>query len=323
MQTPIETKPKILVTTSSFDLETPEMAALAHAGYGVILNPHGRRLSESEVSALLTPDIVGMIAGVEPLTRTVLEKATGLKIVSRCGAGLDSVDLFAAQERGIAVFNTPDAPAAAVAELTVGLMLDVLRGISLQDRALRRSDWVRPMGGLLGTCTVGIVGYGHIGARVTNHVQAFGARVLACDPQAAEKSVGRAEFVSFDHLLEASDIVTIHIPFTPQTRHLFDATTLGKMKAGAILINTARGELVDEDALAQAIASGHLSGAALDVYETEPYTGALTMLDAVVLTAHTGSYARETRILQEAEAARNLLQGLGIPVARRKRHETV
>ncbi len=299
---------KILITTSSFNTETPEIKALENAGYEIVLNPHKRRLSEAEAKELLTPEIVGMVAGVEPLTRDVLQGAQNLRVVSRCGAGLDSVDLEAAKEFGIVVTNTPEAPSSAVAELAVGLMLDALRGISLQDRSIRSGGWERPNGGLLGARTVGVIGLGYIGSKVARYVSAFGAKVTACDP--AARISEHVEFVEMDELLATSDIVSLHIPYCKENHHLLDRAKLESMKKGAILINTARGGLVDEDALYDVLKSGHLSCAALDVYEEEPYSGKLKELDNIVLAAHVGSYAKETRTKQEAEAAQNLLDAL-------------
>ena len=297
---------KILITTSSFNLETPEIKALQQAGYEIVLNPYGRRLSETEVSELLTPDIVGMIAGVEPLTRDVIENAESLQVISRCGIGMDSVDLDAAKEKGIPVFNTPDAPTKAVAELAIGLMLDCLRGISLQDRTIRNSEWTRPMGNLLGKQTVGLIGFGRIGQKVAEYAAAFGATIIAHDPFAQQTP----QLVSLDDLLSQADIVSLHVPYSKENHHLLDEAEISKMKQGSILINTSRGGLVNEDALATALQSRHLASAALDVFEKEPYQGDLAKLDNIVLTAHVGSYAKEARIEQEALAAANLLEGL-------------
>ncbi len=300
---------KILITTSSFDLETPEIKALEAAGYEVILNPHKRRLTESEVAQLLTPDITGMIAGVEPLTRNVIEGASGLKVISRCGTGLDSVDMEAAAARGIEVCNTPDAPAKAVAELAVGLIFSLMRMIPLQDRAIRNGEWERPMGRLLSEQTLGLVGFGRIGKLVASHLKPLGCEIIFYDPYA--KGDGLAQYLALDALLERADIVSLHMPATDETRDMVNADFLGQMKPGSYLVNTARGELVDEEALVSALESGHLAGAALDVYKDEPYKGPLTSLSNVILSAHTGSYAKETRAQQEAEAARNLLAALG------------
>lgn len=302
----------ILITTSSFGMESDEIKALEASGYKVSLNPFGRRLTEDEVSSLLTEDVIGMIAGVEPLTEAVINAAPSLRVISRCGAGLDSVNLEAAQSAQIAVLNTPAAPAPAVAELTIGMMLDVLRGISLQDRALRRAEWVRPQGGLLGAKKIGLLGYGHIGKLVASIASSFGAEIIAHDPFAEPSDKDIATLVSFDQLLAEADIISLHTPYLPKLHHLFNAEVISRMKKGAILINAARGGLIEEDALYNAISSGQLSGAALDVFEDEPYTGKLTELDQIVLTAHVGSYARETRVLQEAEAVINLMQALGL-----------
>lgn len=298
---------KVLITTSSFDMDLPEIAAIREAGFEIVLNPLGRRLSEDEVSGLLAPDIAGVIAGLEPLTARVIGGAQGLRVISRCGIGMDNVDLDAAKERGIAVYNTPDAPTKAVAELAIGLMLDVLRGISAQDRAIRGGGWERPMGGLLGARTVGLAGFGRIGRKVADYAAAFGAQIIMHDPFAQDDP----RFVPFEALLARSDILSLHVPYSEENRHMIGAAQLAAMKEGAILINTARGGLVDEEAVAAALRSGRLAGAGLDVFEKEPYKGPLAGVSGAILTAHTGSYAKEARTEQEALAARNLLAGLG------------
>lgn len=302
--------PKILITTSSFNVAgAASLERLKLAGFEIVTNPYGRKLTEDEVAALLDADVVGMIAGVEPLTRRVLSAAKGLKCVSRCGIGLDSVDLAAAKNCGIEVTNTPDAPSIAVAELTVGLILDLLRCISQADRQIRAGKWKALMGGLLAARTVGIVGYGRVGRRVAKLVQAFGARVLATDAAAVE-SDGVAELCSLDRLLAEVDLVSLHLPSQRNGGYFMDTDRIGAMKRGAMLVNTARGGLVDEAALTQALQEGRLAGAALDTFEQEPYAGPLATLPQVVLTAHMGSYAEEARGIMEREAADNLYKGL-------------
>ena len=171
---------RVLITTSSFDVENnPALQALQTAGIEVRANPYGRRLTESEIAKLLEADVRGMIAGVEPLTRTVLAGAAGLKVISRCGIGLDNVDLVAAKELGIKVCNTPGAPVTAVAELTVVLILDLLRRVAQADRTIRQGQWKQIMGNLLAFQKVGIIGYGRIGRRVGELLHAFGATILA------------------------------------------------------------------------------------------------------------------------------------------------
>jgi D-3-phosphoglycerate dehydrogenase len=301
----------ILITTSSFGIEgNVALEKIAAAGLAVELNPFGRRLSEAEVAEMLAmPGLVGMIAGVEPLTRKALSGASGLRMISRCGTGMDSVDLVAAEEFGILVRNTPDAPAIAVAELTLGLMLSMLRHVAQADRKIRANAWQQIMGNLLAKQTVGVIGYGGIGRRVARLVHAFGGRVVACDSRNLAPEAG-VEICDLDALFAQSDIVSLHLPYSPENHHLIDASALGKMKRGALLLNTARGGLVDENALMIALQSGDIAGAALDCFENEPYAGPLAQLEQVLLTAHMGSYAQESRQLMELEAAENLLQGL-------------
>ncbi len=303
--------PRILVSTSSFNVPpNGALEALYKAGCEVVLNPHGRRLTEAESIAILREGVVGMVAGTEPLTRAVLTEAPDLKVISRCGIGLDNVDLAAASALGIDVLNTPDAPSAAVAELTLGLMLSALRRIAESDRALRAGQWRPLMGRLLAHRTVGVLGYGRVGRKVAALTAAFGARVLAYDVVPIESKAG-IESAMLDELLAASDIVTLHLPASTESRHLINERTLGQMKTGSILVNASRGSLVDEAALFQALSSGRLASAALDTYEREPYSGPLSGLPQVVLTAHMGSAAEEARAHMEEEAVRNLLDALG------------
>ena len=302
---------RILITTSSFDLDHSQpLHELARAGVEVQMNPHGRRLAEAEVAALLNDErVVGMIAGVEPLTGSVLAGARGLKVISRCGIGLDSVDLDAAARRGIRVYNTPDAPVSAVAELTLALVLGLLRQIGVADRSIRQGEWKPLMGSLLGFKTLGVLGFGRIGRRVAELAHAFGARILFHDTEAVAVPA-YAEAVALDVLLQRSDVLTLHVPLAPGSRRCIGREQIALMKPGAYLVNAARGGLVDETALLEALQSGRLAGAALDTFEDEPYRGPLASLPQVLLTAHMGSYAREARSLMEREAASNLVNGL-------------
>lgn len=274
-----------------------------------IFNPQRRKLTEEEVGALLrTHAPAGMIAGIELLTRTVLENARSLKVISRCGTGLDSVDLEAASELGIAVFNTPDAPTVAVAELALTFMLSMARKVNAMDRAIRAGQWTRPMGTLLTGRTVGIVGCGRIGTHVAKLLTPFGCELTGYDPFLSCHDLIRLG--PLDALLKASDFITLHIPLTATTRHILGRRQFEQMKPGVFLINVARGGLVDEEALLGAIQSGKIAGAALDCFEQEPYTGALSALDNVLMTPHIGSNARETKMLMERQALDNLVKGL-------------
>lgn len=303
---------KIVITTSSFgEHDAAPLERLRRAGHEVVLNPHRRKLTEDEAIALLA-DADAVLAGVEPLTRRVLAAAPRLRVVSRCGTGVDNVDLAAARERGIVVARTPDAPALGVAELTLALMLDALRGVARADRSVRAGGWERPMGRLLTGRAVGIVGLGHVGRHLARLLAPFDARILAHDPQQddAFARAHRVSYVDLDTLLAQSDVVSLHLPLVPATRGLFDAKAFERMRAGSILVNTSRAEVLDEAALADALAKGRPAHAALDVFSVEPYAGPLARLPNVTLTSHLGSYAQEVRVRMEAEAADNLLDAL-------------
>jgi len=300
---------KVLITTSSFSLGNFAQAKSLHdAGISLEMNPHGRRLSEDEVAELVATDVIAILAGLEPLTDRVLSNAKSLRVIARCGTGLDSVDLLAASRLGIDVFNTPDAPTQAVAELTIAHMLNSLRHISTTDSNMRSGKWTPTMGSLLATKTVGLIGVGRIGSAVSKLAQAFGARVIGFDPVVS--SHNSVELLSLDEVLNQSDIVSLHVPINDQTHHIVNASAISRMKPGSIVVNVSRGGLIDESALHDALKSQHLSGAALDCFEDEPYSGPLLQLPGVHVTAHMGSYARETRDLMEVEASTNLVNGL-------------
>lgn len=301
----------IFISTSSFDLsnfEEADINTLRGAGVSIRTNPVGRKLTEDEAIENLRDDVIGLIAGLEPLNARVLDAASRLKAIARVGIGLDTVDLTAAKARGIEVFNTPEPPAQAVAELTIGHILGMLRNIARVDRAIRTGEWKGQFGQLLAGKTVGVVGFGRIGRKVTELLVPFGVNVIAHDPVAPNASDVR--FVALSALLATSDVVTLHVPYTSENHHMIAAEQIASMKQGAFLVNIARGGLIDEDALHSSLVSGHLAGAALDCFEVEPYSGPLKDLDNVVMTAHMGTYASETRGQMEREAAAQLVDHL-------------
>ena len=299
-----------VISTSSFDTgNNPTIQRLLQQGFQVITNPHKRKLTEDEIIELLSGGATGLIAGIEPLTERVLQSAPNLKVISRCGAGMDSVDLAAAKNRGIQVLNTPEAPAQAVAELTLGYILSLLRQIGTIDRAVRNGEWPRTQGRLFAAQTVGVIGLGHTGRRVARLCQAFEATVVAHDPYASQIPDG-VSMLPLEQLLASADIITLHTPYSADMHHLLDAKAFAAMKPEVIVINAARGGLVDESALLAALQSGKVSAAALDVFEQEPYHGPLLECGNITLTSHVGSLARESRQRMEIEAAENLVQGL-------------
>lgn len=239
-----------------------------------------------------------------PITANVLESAKNLKIVANIGAGFDNIDVKKAQELGIAVTNTPDVSTEATAELTLGLILDVARRISEGDRLCRETPeqfkgWAPTffLGTELSGKTLGIIGLGRIGQAVAKRAAAFGMKIIYSghNPKEAAKEWD-AEFVSQEELLQRSDVVTIHAAYNPSLKHLLNETTLKTMKSSAFLINAARGPVVEEAALINALKTGVIAGAALDVFEFEPKIGAeLGKLDNVVLTPHIGNATVETR----------------------------
>ena len=284
-----------------------QLSDLKKAGIEVKLNPFAARLTEEQVIDLLGTDTIGLIAGLEPLTKNVLQAAKSLKVIARVGTGLDSVDLVAAKELEIIVLNTPDAPTKAVAELTIAHILGLLRHVSQADRQIRSGVWKGLMGSLLETKTVGIVGFGRIGKRVATLLSAFGASVIISDAQVKS---GDFQNVGLDELCTRSDIVSLHLPYSEATHHIIDEKRMNLMKKGSFIVNISRGGLVDEAMLLVALKSGHIAGAALDCFEQEPYEGELRNLENVQITAHMGSYARETRDLMEQEASRLLVNAL-------------
>ena len=299
---------QVLISTSSFNLANfAQLSDLEKAGVEVKLNPFAARLTEKQVIDLLGTDTIGLIAGLEPLTKNVLQAAKSLKVIARVGTGLDSVDLVAAKELEIIVLNTPDAPTKAVAELTIAHILGLLRHLSQADRQIRNGIWKGLMGSLLETKTVGIVGFGRIGKRVATLLSAFGASVLISDAQVKSDDF---QNVGLDELCTRSDIVSLHLPYSEATHNIIDKKRINLMKKGSFIVNISRGGLVDEAMLLVALKSGHLAGAALDCFEQEPYEGELRNLENVQITAHMGSYARETRDLMEQEASRLLVNAL-------------
>ncbi len=248
------------------------------------------------------------------VTRKVIEASGRLRAVARAGVGLDNVDLEAAKERGVEVLNSPEAPSNAVAELVLGLMLSLARRIPLGDASMKRGEWIkrRLTGFELEGKTLGIVGFGRIGYNLARKAKAMGMRVVT---DASIEKLMRfveetgAESVPMEDLLKESDFVSIHVPLRPQTRHMIGARELETMKDGAYLINTARGGVVDEDALREALVRGKLAGAALDVFEIEPPEDtSLTGLENLIALPHIGAATVEAQAANSTIVAEKLIK---------------
>jgi len=303
----------ILITTSTFADNNVELQKeIERQHFNFITNPYKQKLTKPEIIGLINKyQPVGIIAGVEPLTLDVLNYAKNLKVISRCGIGMDSVDTDAAKDLGITVVNTPDAPTIPVAELTLGLILSLLRKINISDNSIRNNDWIRPMGNLLHGKTVGIIGCGRIGKYVSILLNAFNCKILGFDHILSETNKSEIiEMTSLEVLLRRSDIVSLHLSYSSTNADFINYEKLCLMNKHAILINTARGELIDEDDLYKALTNSIISGAAIDCFKKEPYQGKLMELENVILTAHIGSYAREGRMLMEKQSLMNLLTHL-------------
>ncbi|MFH0840013.1 MAG: phosphoglycerate dehydrogenase [Candidatus Omnitrophota bacterium] len=304
---------KILITTSSFGkYDRIPLDKLRSAGLEIIMNPFGHTLSKEEALELYTPDIEGVIAGVENITEEMILRAKNLKVISRCGIGLDNIDAKAAKLRNIRVLNTPEPVIDAVAELTLCFILCCLRNVPAADNNMHRSVWDKPTGLLLKGKILGIVGLGNIGKRVVELTGAFKPQFLAYDKKkdTAFAKKYNVIFKNLETLLSESDIVSLHLPLTEETKRLLNAGNLSLMKLSAFLINTSRAQIIDENALIGALTRKQIAGAALDVFEKEPYAGPLTGLSNVILTPHIGSYTKEARSEMELQAVDNLIKAL-------------
>lgn len=302
---------RVLVTPTSYGRDDPRLRAELEAAVGqVVYNPTTRPLTAGELIELL-PGCHGYIAGLDYLTRDVIEATDQLKVIARYGAGVDRVDLPAAKEKGIVVTSTPGANTISVAELAIGLMLAVARNIPQANTATKSGEWPRLSGVSLEGKVVGLLGFGAIGKVVARRLQGFECRVVAYDPY-PDQGFAQAHGVTLlplDEVLPQADVLSLHLPALPETRQMVNAEFLGKMKPGAILINTARGEIINEADLLAALQSGHLSGAGLDAFAAEPpeTDNPLLALSQVIATPHMGAHTDGATNAMGWGALRNLL----------------
>ena len=298
--------PKALITTVPFANKNRQpLDSLEQAGIDYLINPLGRKLKEDELAEMISGFDV-LIAGTEPISEKVMANADRLKLISRVGVGLDNVDLLAADRRGIKVSYTPDAPAAAVSELTIGLMLTLLRSIHLSNARMHEGGWHRFFGRRIPEVTIGIIGAGRIGGGVINRLAGFGvSSILVNEIQQnsfENTSCIAIEYVDKETIYRLSDVISLHVPLTAKTKNMICREQLMQMKADALLVNTARGGIVNESDLAEVMNAGHLHGAAIDVFDHEPYDGPLAKIERCALTAHMGSMSIDCRTRMEIEA---------------------
>jgi len=305
---------KILVTATSFkpDSDTQAMKKLRSFAGSLVFNPYGKPLSEDELIPLLD-GCDGCIAGLDHYTAKVIESAEKLKVISRYGSGVDNVDLAAAKARNVVVCNTPGVNAQAVADLTFALLLCIARKVSILDRKTREGQWPRSIGTELYGKTIGILGLGAIGKVVAKRASGFSMKIIACDPVINREYVEANGIVpvDFDTVTRQADFLCLHLPLTEETRYIISADVMKAMKKGAVIVNTARGGLIDEAAAYELLASGHLGGLGLDVYEEEPpKKSPLFELENVVLTPHTASHTTEAIAAMAEMSVQNLIDVL-------------
>lgn len=272
------------------------------------------------ISAEELLDIIGdydalIVRGRTKVTEEVLAAGKNLKIVGRMGVGVDNIDLQAAKNHGVIVVNAPIATTVSVAELTLGLMLSLIRGIPRADGGMKSGQWLKKdlVGTELYQKTLGVIGYGHIGEAVAKRAMAFEMNVIAFDPvrSAAEIEATGATPVDFDTLLAQSDVITLHIPHIKSTHYLLNAEAFAKMKPGVLIICAARGGVIEEAALLDALNSGKVAGAALDVYETEPPgESPLASHPQVVDTPHIGAQTKEAQLRAGHDILSEVVAGL-------------
>jgi D-3-phosphoglycerate dehydrogenase len=302
---------RIFVSTYPYGQHNSEpLTFLKKEGIEVVTNPKKRKLTSLEV-AELAKDFDGIIAGTEDLAPLIL-KNPNLQIISRVGIGLDSVPLTLCREKGITVAYTPDAVTMAVVELTIGLMVSLTRMVHLANFELREGGWSRFTGKRLGESTIGLIGLGRVGSHVLRILKEFHPKkILINDIKDKSKEIEEIlfgsgvpfELVDKEFIYTHSDVISVHVPLTKQTKNLISSPQIQMMNENTFLINTARGGIINEDDLYQALKNHKIAGAALDVFEQEPYKGKLIELKNIILTEHMGSCSYDCRYKMEMGAA--------------------
>lgn len=306
-------KPRILITPRSLTRDGhPSLDRLEKLGYVLVKSSPGNQPDEDELKHLVK-GCVGYLAGVEPITASVIESATELRVISRNGTGTDNIDREAATKAGIKICKTAGANARGVAELTIGLLLALSRSIPFSDHSLKHGTWQRRRGFEIEGKTLGLIGCGKIGSLVAKMATSMGMDVIAYDPvmvDAHENYAGLRQ-VSLDALFEKSDIISLHCPSQPGRNPLIDELTIRKMKRGVYIINTARADLMDKEALLAGVESGQIAGIALDVFEKEPPEDTrIIRNDKVITTPHIGGFTGESIDRAASEAVENLINVL-------------
>ncbi len=301
---------KVFVSTHPFGSTSPlPMKLLKENNFEVRLNPLEHKMTSQELASEIKDSEI-LIAGTEKITEEVFQNAPNLKLISRVGIGLDGIDFELCKKYGVRVAYTPDAPTMAVAELCVGMILDLARQITITDKNIRQGIWKRHMGTLLYGKTVGIFGMGRIGKSLVHLLSSFNVKFLIYDinPDIAFGRLYNVNFVSKEEVLKNSDIVSVNIPLKKDTLDYITIKELSIMKKEAILINSARGGIVNENDLYNALKNNLIAGAAIDVFEEEPYKGNLCELENCILTCHMGASTIDSRTDMEVQAVQESIR---------------
>jgi D-3-phosphoglycerate dehydrogenase / 2-oxoglutarate reductase len=301
---------KALITTIPFgEMDKTPIDLLNEHKIEYTINPFNKKITEEELYSIIG-EFDLLIAGTELITKKVLDNAKKLKLISRVGVGLDGVNLNYARKKNIQVTYTPDAPVNAVAELTVGLMIDLLRNIHIANLNMHDGKWKRLFGRRLGEVTLGIIGVGRIGSTVLEIISAFSDKsILVNDinPNYKLNKKFNIKWVTKEDILSKSDLISIHVPLTKLTKNMIGKKELGFLNSNALLVNTSRGGIINEKDLAQVLINENIGGAAIDVFENEPYYGGLNKLNNCILTSHMGSMAVDCRTRMEIEATKEIV----------------
>lgn len=301
---------KVFVSTHPFGSTSKEpMKLLQENNFDVKLNPFEHKMTSQELAKEIKDSEI-LIAGTEKITEEVFQNAPKLKLISRVGIGLDGVDFELCKKYGVRVAYTPDAPTMAVAELCVAMILDLARQITITDKNIRLGIWKRHMGTLLYGKTIGIFGMGRIGKSLVHLLSSFNVNFLVHDinPDIAFGRLYNVNFVSKEEVLKNSDVVSVNIPLKKDTLDYITSKELSLMEPQAIVINTARGGIINENDLYDALKEKIIAGAAVDVFEEEPYSGKLIELENCLLTCHMGASTIDSRTDMEVQAVQEAIR---------------
>lgn len=305
----MKTPKTVFIAIEIFDQANVGLKAqLENAGFTVRLNSSGHSPDISK-DPTLYDGVDYIIAGLEKYDEAFFNKYPRVRAISRVGVGVDSIDTKAALARGVKIFKTSDKPSVAVAELCVSNMIALLRGTFKMTQALKSGGWNPIQGKELRSCTVGVVGVGSIGKEVIKRLHGFGCNLLGTGRtwDADFASTYSVEHVSLEELMKLSDVLTVHLPYTKETEKVISRPLIMAMPRGAVLINTSRSGVIDNDAVAECLRNGHLAGAAIDVFNEHRSISPYEAIDNVILTPHIGSHTIETRKSMEAMAVESLI----------------